>query len=356
MRLVGNHQMVIGVYNMSKIKRNTAAGKQPVKNSKGIRKEAKKLKSAKNLGTKEPENDLQNKQKSGIRQSAQTGTKSVKPPKSSIKEAVVNKLNSKAKGEINGTKPAKPRATRTVDLPGKATLPAKSTESNTVRKTRVQSTLAKTRTAIKATRITVAEKTGTVKRDNKPLRKKEARSKVPSPPARDRASSKKTMKEIASKFREPPGMDVKPEAKIKPEKQMIDSHSQDKRKAGKRKAGKRKAGKMKLGPDSWSDCGQVFFTGGKAYGICSNLRTVCIGTATGVQTFFEKDKIEDELTPAQIDALIEVKELREKAQDQAAELNKAPVGRHKPVRSRSKTSSRRLPGGKRLSHLSSSVK
>jgi hypothetical protein len=44
--------------------------------------------------------------------------------------------------------------------------------------------------------------------------------------------------------------------------------------------------------DQWSECGQVFFTGGKAFGIASNLKTICVGDKNAVQGFFENVSLE----------------------------------------------------------------
>lgn len=63
-------------------------------------------------------------------------------------------------------------------------------------------------------------------------------------------------------------------------------------------------------PDRWSDCGQIFFTAGRAFGISSNLRTVYIGTEPEVQAFIQDGKPGNNLTPIQMDALTRIKEYK----------------------------------------------
>ncbi len=72
-------------------------------------------------------------------------------------------------------------------------------------------------------------------------------------------------------------------------------------------------------PDRWSDCGQIFFTGGKAFGISSNLRTVCIGTQSDVDSFFQHGQAESDLNFIQLDTLKKIKEIRLSEQRRAKE-------------------------------------
>ena len=67
---------------------------------------------------------------------------------------------------------------------------------------------------------------------------------------------------------------------------------------------------FKKQPDRWSDCGQVFFTGGKAYGIASNLRTVYLGTQSAVQRYFESGRLEEDLYPIQKETLFNIRDSR----------------------------------------------
>jgi hypothetical protein len=61
-------------------------------------------------------------------------------------------------------------------------------------------------------------------------------------------------------------------------------------------------------PDRWSDCGQIFYTSGQAFGIASNLRTVYLGTQNKVQEFFSHGKMEKGLTRVQEDTLTSIKD------------------------------------------------
>jgi hypothetical protein len=70
------------------------------------------------------------------------------------------------------------------------------------------------------------------------------------------------------------------------------------------------ADRAKKAADRWSDCGQIFYTGGKAYGISSNLRTICIGTQSDIDSFFQHGKAESDLNFIQLDALRRIKETR----------------------------------------------
>jgi len=60
--------------------------------------------------------------------------------------------------------------------------------------------------------------------------------------------------------------------------------------------------------DHWSDCGQIFFTGDKAFAVTPNLRTICLGTEYGVREFLDTEKIDDSLAPFQKEILIRIKE------------------------------------------------
>ena len=56
-------------------------------------------------------------------------------------------------------------------------------------------------------------------------------------------------------------------------------------------------------PDRWSDCGQIFFTGGKAYAVTEDLRTVCLGDQSRVTEFFCSGVLDEGLAPLQKETL-----------------------------------------------------
>jgi hypothetical protein len=61
-------------------------------------------------------------------------------------------------------------------------------------------------------------------------------------------------------------------------------------------------------PDRWSDCGQIFYTAGKAFGLTSSLRTICLGSRSSVQDFLENGRLDQGLHSAQIDTLLRIRE------------------------------------------------
>jgi hypothetical protein len=61
-------------------------------------------------------------------------------------------------------------------------------------------------------------------------------------------------------------------------------------------------------PDRWSDCGQIFYTGGKAYAITAGLRTICLGARSRVQEYLDNGRMEDDLNPFQKETLVRIKE------------------------------------------------
>jgi hypothetical protein len=89
----------------------------------------------------------------------------------------------------------------------------------------------------------------------------------------------------------------------------IIEHTMEEKRA--RSLAENKPEQVKSGPDRWSECGQIFYTGGKAFGISSNLRSVCIGTPLDVDSFFQRSKVESDLTFLQRDTLKGIKQIRE---------------------------------------------
>lgn len=82
-------------------------------------------------------------------------------------------------------------------------------------------------------------------------------------------------------------------------------------------------------PDHWSDCGQLFFTAGKAYGLTDHGHTICVGSRTPVLEFLEGGKLERDLNKYQKEVLLKVKEKKSIAVVQAEKG--PPVIAKKPV-------------------------
>ena len=49
--------------------------------------------------------------------------------------------------------------------------------------------------------------------------------------------------------------------------------------------------------DRWSEGSQIFFTGGKGWGITGTLQNICLGKEDDIQKFFETGELNDELDP-----------------------------------------------------------
>lgn len=49
----------------------------------------------------------------------------------------------------------------------------------------------------------------------------------------------------------------------------------------------------------WSDCEQVFFCDGKAYGLTDTLHTICLGGEDDIKKFFETGEVNNKLAPIQ---------------------------------------------------------
>ena len=60
----------------------------------------------------------------------------------------------------------------------------------------------------------------------------------------------------------------------------------------------------------WSDCGRIFFTGGKGYGITSELQTVCLGNETDILKALTDGLIYHNLAPAEHQTLADIIEYR----------------------------------------------
>jgi len=62
--------------------------------------------------------------------------------------------------------------------------------------------------------------------------------------------------------------------------------------------------------DYWSECGQVFFTYGRGYGLTEDLRTICLGKEADIKKFFETGEMAKELNPLQRQVLTGIADYR----------------------------------------------
>ena len=63
--------------------------------------------------------------------------------------------------------------------------------------------------------------------------------------------------------------------------------------------------------DYWSECGQIFFTGGHGYGLTSQLRTICLGKEEDIKKFLETGELNGKLNPMQKQVLGGILEYRQ---------------------------------------------
>ena len=62
--------------------------------------------------------------------------------------------------------------------------------------------------------------------------------------------------------------------------------------------------------DSWSEEGQVFFTGNFGYGITEQLQTICLGKGENIKHFFKTRELSNEFNPIQRQLLREIQVCR----------------------------------------------
>ena len=83
--------------------------------------------------------------------------------------------------------------------------------------------------------------------------------------------------------------------------------------------------------DHWSDCGQVFFTGGAGYGLTDQLQSIPLGFESDILEAFRTGNMPDYLKPIQRQALSSILEYRGEVE---ADGTTAQVKRPSAVRSR----------------------
>jgi hypothetical protein len=60
----------------------------------------------------------------------------------------------------------------------------------------------------------------------------------------------------------------------------------------------------------WSDCGQIYFTGGNAFGLTAELITICLGEEDVIKKVLEDGQLPDNLNSTQRLALSDIMEYR----------------------------------------------
>ena len=103
--------------------------------------------------------------------------------------------------------------------------------------------------------------------------------------------------------------------------------------------------------DYWSDCGQVFFCGGKGFGLTDTLQTICLGNEDDIKKFFDTGEPNNELNTTQRQVLNKILDYRKeqgigttdtRAADMVRTGNNGTL-RHKPKAARPLTLRKRLP-------------
>lgn len=101
----------------------------------------------------------------------------------------------------------------------------------------------------------------------------------------------------------------------------------------------------------WSDCGEVFFCGGKVFGLTDTLQTICIGNEDDIRKFFDTGELNNEPNSTQREVLNKILDYRKeqgigttnaRAADMVRTVNNG-ASRHKPKAVRLFTSRKRLP-------------
>jgi len=102
--------------------------------------------------------------------------------------------------------------------------------------------------------------------------------------------------------------------------------------------------------DYWSECGQVFFCGGKGFGLTDALQSICLGSEDSIKKFFETGELNNELRPSQRQVLNGILDYRKEqgigTNTGAANMERAGnngASRHKPKATRLLASRKRLP-------------
>jgi len=90
--------------------------------------------------------------------------------------------------------------------------------------------------------------------------------------------------------------------------------------------------------DYWDSTGQIFFTGGKGYGLSQDLKTVCLGREHDILSYLAGGNMPAETSQVTIELLQKIKELKAKGDLENARSELIPVkstSRKRAIRTRS---------------------
>ena len=105
----------------------------------------------------------------------------------------------------------------------------------------------------------------------------------------------------------------------------------------------------KKSKDYWSECGQVLFHFGVAYGLTEELKNIPLGSEEDIKKYFETGELNDKLKPKQKELLTEILDYRkEQGIGNIRTTGMERAGNHGPTR-RKKRAIRSLTSRKRLS-------
>ena len=102
---------------------------------------------------------------------------------------------------------------------------------------------------------------------------------------------------------------------------------------------------------AWTDCEQVFFTGGKGWGLTDRLQTICLGKEEDIRKFLATGELNPDLRPMQRQVLLEIQNYRKEEGFGTSGLGKGSMERGglnggirtKQVAARQSTAKKRLP-------------
>ncbi len=107
---------------------------------------------------------------------------------------------------------------------------------------------------------------------------------------------------------------------------------------------------------SWADCGQVFFCGGKGYGLTVALQTICLGKEGDIQKCLDMGEVGNEFNPVQRQVLNTILEYRKEITANArtvetkrpGDFRSRPAGgaEHRAAGTKRPAIRKRIPGSK----------
>ena len=80
----------------------------------------------------------------------------------------------------------------------------------------------------------------------------------------------------------------------------------------------------------WSECEQVFFTGGKGYGLTEQLSSIYLGSEDAVKTALDTGELTGEFTPVQRQILSGIQEYRKELFSEQPNIKRPGAVRSRP--------------------------